>query len=162
MRLLGATIFKEFLQLTRNRIMLFLVLVSPLVILGVIPLSFDGDYRIRAGVCAVSSDSESAVIIDKMAASAMFEKILFFETVGSAEKEMERGELDMILVLSSAGNNLILDGTYPRRAMNSVFATAIEGFSNSEINIVFQTVFNEGKRYKDFYLVSLIILVITI
>ena len=162
MRLLGATIFKEFLQLTRNRIMLFLVLVSPLVILGVIPLSFDGDYRIRAGVCAVSSDSESAVIIDKMAASAMFEKILFFETVGSAEKEMERGELDMILVLSSGGNNLILDGTYPRRAMNSVFATAVEGFSNSEIKIVFQTIFNEGKRYKDFYLVSLIILVITI
>ncbi|MDD3272821.1 MAG: ABC transporter permease [Bacteroidales bacterium] len=162
MKLLFATIRKEFFQLVRNKILMFLLLVCPLIVLGIIPLSFDGGYRIRAGICDASSDLESVDIAKRLSESAMFEEIFYYENLTSAERAMERGEIDMILLLSNNGHSIILDGTFPRRAMSSVYATSLEAFDNNDTQIVFQILFNAGRSHKHFYLVSLIILVITI
>jgi hypothetical protein len=76
MRLLIATIKKEFLQLIRNRVLLFLVLVCPIVVLGLIPLSFDGEYRLRAGFCDINNQMQSDTVAERVASSFMFERTI--------------------------------------------------------------------------------------
>lgn len=162
MRLLLATIYKEYLQLVRNRTLLFLVLACPIVVLGIIPFAFDGGVRIRAGVCDTSSDDASVEIEKRLAKSPLFHKLIFYSDVHKAEADMDRGKLDMILIVSGSGANLVLDGTYPRRAANSLYAIASVGFERGTPQLAFQTMFNAGKAYKNFFLVSLIILIVTV
>lgn len=154
MRLLIATIQKEFLQFFRNRILLFLVLIAPVVVLGVIPLSFDGGYRLRAGVC--NSD------YNLISGNSMIEKVIYYNSLVSAREAMDRGELDLILITDAEEKRLILDGTFPRRAMASVYAISKQNGENESQQVVFQTLFNRGKVYKHYYLISLVIMIITI
>ena len=162
MRLLIATIKKEFLQLIRNRVLLFLVLVCPIVVLGIIPLSFDGEYRLRAGICDINNQMQSDTVAERVASSFMFDRTIFYDNIESAEDAMEMGELDMIFVSSDEGYNLILDGTFPRRAMTSLYAMSYEMMQDKSPGVVYQTLFNSGRMYKHYYLISLVVLVITI
>ena len=142
MRLLIATIKKEFLQLIRNRVLLFLVLVCPIVVLGIIPLSFDGEYRLRAGFCDINNQMQSDTVAERVASSYMFDRTIFYDNIESAEDAMERGELDMIFVSSDEGYNLILDGTFPRRAVTSLYAMSYEMMQDKSPGVVYQTLFN--------------------
>ena len=157
-----ATIYKEYLQLVRNRTLLFLVTGAPVLLLTIIPLAFDGDVRIRAGICELSYNDKIQEVEKKMVASPLFETLIFYPAIEQAEEAMRRGELDMFLIIKEKEANLVLDGTFPRRVSSSIYAVATEGFGVESAGVNFQTLYNEGRVYRDYYLVSLVVLIVTI
>lgn len=162
MILLIATIFKEFLQLVRNRVLLFLVFACPIILLGVIPLSFDGSTRFRVGVCDMEGSYESQRMLGDLSNNRLFESLFYFGSMWEAQREMDRGSLDLIVCFAPGGVQIVLDGTFPRRALSSLYNTEKILFLSDDVPVVFQTLFNAGRRYNHFSLISLIVLVITL
>jgi ABC-2 type transport system permease protein len=162
MILLIATIFKEFLQLVRNRVLLFLVFACPIILLGVIPLSFDGSTRFRAGVCDMEGGYQTQKKLIELSNNRLFESVDYFVSLREAQREMDRGRLDLIVCFAPGGVQILLDGTFPRRALSSLYNTEQILFGEGEVPLVFQTLFNAGRRYNHFSLISLIVLVITL
>lgn len=162
MRLFLATIYKEFLQLVRNRTLLFLITGAPVLLLTIIPMAFDGDVRIRAGVCKISYNETIRDVEKRIAASPFFEKLVYYSSIEEAESDMKKGELDMFLVIKDKEANLVLDGTFPRRVSGSIYAVATEVFGIETTGVNFHTLYNAGRSYRNYYLVSLVVLIVTI
>ncbi|MFA5714011.1 MAG: ABC transporter permease [Bacteroidales bacterium] len=162
MRVLFATIYKEFLQFFRNRLLLFLVLLSPLLLLATIPHAFEGKKRLRVGFCDNVALYKSSNYLNDIVGSSNFKEILFFQTVAQAESAMDRGELDLILIYSDKGVNAILDGTSPPRSLDAL-SVVMKGLSlKSESPLRSHYLFNREGSYKIYSTLSLIVLTITL
>jgi len=162
MRLLIATIYKEYLQLVRNKVLLFLVMACPVILLGIIPLSFDGSTRFRAAICDSEGSYRVSELVGELSLNPLFESVVFIPVPEEAEAQMDAGRLDLIIYSSSAGFQIILDGTFPRRALNALHVTDKTLFEKNQVPVVFHTMFNSGRRYNHYSLISLIVLVITL
>ncbi len=172
MKVIAATLKKELLQLIRNRVLVFLVFICPVIILGIIPFAIDNNVQINAAVVDYCKTSSSRDLLFNLSNPHFFSRLIPFERLDEAEKLMERGELDLIMViphdysplrtLTEAGKlTLIFDGTLTHRALhnNYIVSNIIE-----QKDKVFNTrlLFNRDYNYKHYSLISLIILVVTL
>jgi ABC-2 type transport system permease protein len=87
--------------------------------------------------------------------------VVYYPDYEAAEDEMLRGRLDVIVMNSSEGVHFLTDGTFPRRALDVLYVSDKLMYGES-VPAEFQILFNAGRRYNHYYLVSLIILVVTL
>lgn len=172
MRMIASILKKEGLQLVRNKVLTFLVFICPVLILGVIPFSLEGEINIKVGIIDMDKSSTSNQIINRLNSPELFQKIIFFNSVSEAQCNFIEGNLELILIIPEKyeqniikGENpqisLLLDGSAPFRAKSNL--SIIAGLlQENESNINFYPLFNRAQSHKHYLLLSLIILVITL
>ena len=171
-----AVIKKEFLQLFRNRLLLFLSLVAPFVILGLIPPAFENLVRIRALVVDHDGSPSSRLLASALLASPYFETVEYKHSLSLALEALDGAEADLAMVIppdfESMQNrglrvplNLLVDGTHTLSAGDHLYYLSetlqphlgLPGF-DYEVSMLFNRHFS-GKSY---FLVSLIVLLVTL
>lgn len=168
MRLLIATVQKEFKQLIRDRLLLFLVVVCPVIVLATVPHSFEGNKRFNIAFCDLEGGHNLSTPLKRLSTNRNFKSLNFYTSFSKAEEAMDSGGADLIVVNDSYGINYLLDGTTPAHSLNALFITLEvlsqkEGGERSTFELLppqFNIVYNESSSYKQYSLVSLIILII--
>ena len=174
--MIGAVIKKEFLQLFRNRLLLFLLWVAPVVILGLIPPAFENLVRIRAVVVDQDNTPSSRLVLSSLRVSPYFESVRFLPSLAEAERNLDGARADLAVVIPSGFERqirpdqkpslqLLVDGSHTLSASDYLFYLsetlqffpARPGFA-FEVRMLFNRLFS-GKAY---FLVSLLVLLITL
>jgi ABC-2 type transport system permease protein len=98
MRTLKFLLQKEFLQVFRNRMMLFVMMAMPTIMLLVLPWAATFEQK-NIRLCVLDNDNSpiSNRMIEKLSASAYFDLVKYSSSYDEAFLAIERGEADLIL-----------------------------------------------------------------
>ena len=172
MRILGAILRKELLQLSRNRGLLFLIFACPVIILGIIPFALENNTRISVGIVDHDRSALSRDYATRLVHSPEFTEVRYFPAVRLAEEAIRKGEMEMMLVIPSRHESrlqhtdaeplkIAIDGTHPQKAQNYVYKTQ-RLLENPDEQIRVHRLFNPTESQQFYYLVSLLVLVQTL
>lgn len=127
MNIIRHLIQKEFLQIFRNRIMLFFIMVVP--VFQLVVLAYAATFEIRnIDLYVVDQDKSpvSSALIDRFAVSENFRITGYAEESASGDQALLRSEAKMVLEIPAyTGRDLVRDGQAPV----SVRLDAVDGFS---------------------------------
>ena len=109
LRTLSFLLQKEILQIFRNPIMLFMIVMMPTIMLLILPWAATFEQK-NIHLCIVDNDRSSVSIkmIDKILASDYFELSLYANSYNEALKSIEKGESDLILEIPRNFENSLL------------------------------------------------------
>ncbi|MEO7530337.1 MAG: ABC transporter permease, partial [Sediminibacterium sp.] len=109
MRTLKFLLQKEFLQIFRNKAILAIILVMPIVQLLILPLA--ANYEVKnITLCVVDHDrsTSSQQLLSKVTASGYFKLAAFTNSFNEAWKLIEQDKADLLLVIpEDFGKNLV-------------------------------------------------------
>ena len=173
MNMIPGILKKEFLQLIRNKVLLFMIFVNPLIILGVIPLALENNTQISVGVVDHDVSSRSRHYTNLLTHSPDYIQVRMFPDAKLAEEAMRKGQTDLVVVipahderrlanLDADALKFISDGTHPQKAQHDVFRTASLLLDDGAQVIRAHWLFNQTGSQLFYYLVSLLVLVQTI
>jgi ABC-type Na+ efflux pump permease subunit len=127
---------KELLQATRDRAMLFMLLVAPLIQIVAFGYAANLSFE-RADTVVVDEDGspESRAFVDGLAADGTF-RVLEVPTVERAERKLRSGDAQVavvvpkgfgrkVLELSRANVQVLLDGSDPSRGLQAGYAVEV-------------------------------------
>ena len=131
-----AVMRKELLQATRDRAMLFMLLVAPLIQIVAFGYAANLSFE-RADTVVVDEDGspESRAFVDGLAADGTF-RVLEVPTVERAERKLRSGDAQVavvvpkgfgrkVLELSRANVQVLLDGSDPSRGLQAGYAVEV-------------------------------------
>ncbi len=164
---------KEFLQLSRNKVLLFMIFVNPLIILGVIPLALENNTQITVGIVDHDSSTLSRHYATLLTHSPDYIKVVAYAGIDLAEEGIRTGQVDIVVVIPAhyerqlahddAGPlKFFSDGTHPQKSQNDVFRSVRLLLDDGEQVIRVHRLFNLTESQLFYYLVSLLVLVQTI
>ncbi len=169
MKMLFAILVKELLQMSRHRMLLFLLFVCPLILLGVIPYSMENDTRIRTGVVDHDASVASRHLAAMMVHAQEYISVTNFSTLEQAEASVRKGDTDLIVMIPQYYErqlqlqdplplHISVEATHPQRAQNELYRTIglLQG-GNEHIRV--HRLFNAGNSQQPYYLISLLTLV---
>ena len=142
MKILAAILWKEFLQLVRNKELLILLFACPVSILGIVPFALENNTRINAGIVDYDRTPVSRSYAGMMVHSPEFAEVRHFPTIESAERSVKLGQTKVILVIPPDHErqlnrfppgdpmNLAIEATHPKKAQH-LLATTTALFSEA-------------------------------
>ncbi len=164
---------KEFLQLVRNKMLLFMIFVNPLIILGVIPFALENNTRITVGIVDQDFSSRSRNYTNLLSHAPEYTQVNIYSGMDLAEEAIRKGQVDMVVVIPAHYERrlanvdamplkIISDGTHPQKSQSDVFKTARLLMDDGGQTIRAQWLFNPTESQLFYYLISLLVLVQTI
>jgi ABC-2 type transport system permease protein len=177
MRTLYVVIKKEFLQLIRNPLLLFILVACPVVILGLLPYSVPERSVFRI-VCVDEDDSShSRSIVQTLAQSLSRVRLVEMRSLDAAFREMEnnravgmlripQGYEEQAIKGEAPPLSVAIDGTQPLSALNQFYylTKALQSQSVSPEHFTFNVhpLFNETTHNRHHSIVSFLILLATL
>lgn len=190
MRTLGYLLRKEFLQILRNRTMLPIIFIMPLVQLIVLVYAANLEMKnIRLGVIDKDASTSSMELISKFKGSPFFELKLIDYNIEEAENVMKSSKIDAILHIPTEFEKTLLienkaDLQILINAINGTSAGLINSYTNSvisdfnnnlrlkwigpkavgkkKLNIISRYWFNSDLDYKIYMLPGILVILITV
>lgn len=152
MRVILMLIRKEFLQVKRNKLLMSILIVAPLVQFLIFP--FTADYEIKVvqiGFIDFDQSTTSKSIIEKFTYSPYFVSHGFIESREKGELLMMHDKVDFIIEIPSQFEKEIINGGAPQiaitaNAINSVKAGIGAGYIKNVLRQYFEEQ-SEGKTY---------------
>lgn len=165
---------KELLQLLRNPLLLLIVICCPVIILGIVPHAMGNEPHIRLIWIDRDDSPASRRIGHLLSLSSHFSKITTTQTLEQALSTLEKGKADMILQIpANFGKQealnvppslfIAVDGTHTISTQNYLYylqQTLRPAASGYDLQVY--PLFNESSDNRNFYLVSLLVLLMTI
>lgn len=169
MKMLFAILTKELLQMSRHRMLLFLLFVCPLIILGVIPYSMENDTRIRLGIVDHDATVASRHVVARLSQAPSFVSVQSFSTMEQAEASARQGETDLIVMIPPHYErqlqqqdplplNISVEATHPQRAQNELYR-AVGLLQEGNEQVLVHRLYDSGDSQQPYYLISLLTLV---
>lgn len=163
MRVVFVSWIKEFRQFVRDKVLVPMVFLAPLFIVAITPLAYEGNSCFRVAIVDLERTMESEQRFKVLSNSDQFESVSFFSTIDEAKNEMDRGELDLIVVIRKDESLAFLEGSAGGRSLIALITLEklldeeklIEPFS-------FHFLFNRGGGYADYITLTMMILMVTI
>lgn len=133
MKTIGYIIKKEFKQIFRNKGMLPIIFIMPLVQLVVLSNAATFDIQnVRFSYIDNDKSVRSRLLLDKFEATATFDLQYAFPTMAMAEKAMLKGDVDMILTIP---NNFEADLNNGKKVKLGLSINAIDGAAAGVQNV---------------------------
>lgn len=168
---------KEFLQIFRNKLIFGLLSIVPFCMLGILPHAINHDISIRYHLIDYDHSTLSKEIGEQMKASSVFKQTGYGSSYKEALRAMDHDQTEVIVeiplgyeqgaqrglpispfVTLDATNTLYVEGQL--YAISSILTPPTKG--NIEINPILQLMFNPKYDSKLSYIISLIVLIITL
>lgn len=128
---LRALFFKEFNQIRRDRRLVFSLIVPPILQILLFGFALDADVNnLRIGLVDLSRTPESRELISAITTNRVFQMAGYYASVNELEGELNRGRLDIGLVIPYRGEDLQLI----LNAVNANTATIAEGYTRAIIS----------------------------
>ena len=166
MKRIGNLLIKEFLQLVRTPALLAIIVLSPLVTIGLVPFAMSNKVRCRVEVIDRSFSDAGREAVAGLSGSKYIVSCVLSESLRESVAKMDRSELDLILVIEPDGRQTILaDGTHNLNATASVWHVCRQlEKPRTEVTagIRFHHLFSSGDDNTHYYLVSMLVLLVTI
>ena len=114
MRMLWEILRKEFRVSVRTPLEIFLLILSPVIMVGLVPFGLSGAVRIRLGVVDQSFSDRGLEKVAVLARSPYISEVEMYISLEEAMGKMEKNQLDGVLVIPREGEgyNLLIDGTH--------------------------------------------------
>lgn len=190
MRTLRFLLIKEFKQIFRNRTLLPMIFMMPIIQLLILPLAADFEVKnINISIVDHDRSSYSQELTNKITSSGYFRLTDFGNSFESAYKEIELGDADLILEIPQDfeknvskegyqklfiainainGTKANLGGSYLssiiadfNRDISVEIATMNKNESRQEIDVTSQFLFNPNLNYKVFMVPAILALLVT-
>ena len=166
MKRIGNLLIKEFLQLVRTPALLAIIVLSPLVIIGLVPFAMSNKVRCRVEVIDRSFSDAGREAVAGLSGSKYIVSCVLSESLQESVARMDRAELDLILIIEPDGRQTILaDGTHNLNATASVWHVCKQlEKPRTEVTagIRFHHLFSSGDDNTHYYLVSMLVLLVAI
>ena len=166
MKRIGNLLIKEFLQLVRKPALLAIIVLSPLVTIGLVPFAMGNKTRCRVEVVDHSFSDAGREAVAGLSGSKYIVSCVLSESLQESVARMDRAELDLILVIEADGQRTILaDGTHNLNAAASMWhiCRQLEKHrTEATKEIRFHHLFSSGDDNTHYYLVSMLVLLVTI
>jgi len=178
MNILWAVIQKEFLQVFRSPLLIFILFGSPVVILGLIPFSLGNQARIRINLVDEDHTPSSRRLASSLETSPYFISVRREPSLSRALLRMDRGLTDVTLQIphhfeKQAGKGdplplfIAIDATHTLSAQDHLYYISRTLGSHSplpekQIDLQVHKLFNPDSDGKQYFLVSLLVLLITL
>ncbi len=133
MQILKYLLIKEFKQIFRNKSILPVIFVSPMMQLLILPLAADYEIKnINLAIIAEQSSTESRRLVEKIQSSGYFKVVSNQHSIDVAQKLMEDDKADLILILPY---DFETELTQQKAVSVSVLVNAINGVKAGVGNI---------------------------
>lgn len=157
---------KEFRVNLRTPAVVFLLILSPIVLMGLVPFGLSGSIKLRLSVVDQSYSDRGRETVAELSRSPYFASVDLSLSLEEASARMDRGKVDGIVLIppSGEGYSLVVDGTHATLA-GDVEYYVLQQLGKPEtdgVQIKSTTKFLTAPDNKHYYIVAMLTLMLAI
>jgi len=159
-------ILKEWRVAVRTPAVVFLLILSPIVMMGLVPFGLSGSIKLRLSVVDQSYSNRGRETVAELSRSPFFDSVDLSMSLEEAARRMDYGELDGIVVIppDGEGYSLLVDGTHSYLAADAEYYV-IQQLAPPETGsekIKATTKFLTAPDNKHYYIVAMLTLMLAV
>lgn len=165
MRRLWHILVKEFLQLVRTPEMIFILVICPVVIVGIVPVGLANEPHIRAEVVDDSFSGRGSEVMTALAGSPAITRLSRSASLRESMQRMTCGETDVIVEVPQSGEcRIIADATQTILARDAVYSVGRQLSSvQADDRVRFHSLFvSEAPGHTHYYIVTMLTLLLAV